>query len=158
MKVFLDTNTLLDLLLDRRGCQDVAELFRLQEEGTVQLCTSVTTMVNIAYVYNKTLGHNELVAGLRNLADVVEVLPLDNQILQRAVLIKGLEFEDSMQIVCASLSSCAYLITCTPKVYHIPRYLAHQLSLPPVLSPTAFLARHHSENKGVLGRLLKGRK
>ena len=77
MKVFLDTNILLDLLLEREGFEDSAELFRLQEDGRLKLYVSYLTMVNIAYVYRKTVGQNMAVANLKYLSALVEVLPMD---------------------------------------------------------------------------------
>ena len=53
MKLFLDTNILLDLLLEREGYERCARLFQLQEEGKCTLAVSILTMVNVAYVYRK---------------------------------------------------------------------------------------------------------
>ena len=89
MKIFLDTNILLDLLLEREGFEDSAELFRLQEDGRLKLYVSYLTMVNIAYVYRKTVGQNMAVANLKYLSALVEVLPMDGGQLLKALMMSG---------------------------------------------------------------------
>ena len=101
MKVFLDTNILLDLLLEREGFEDSAELFRLQEDGRLKLYVSYLTMVNIAYVYRKTVGQNMAVANLKYLSALVEVLPMDGGQLQKALMMSGPDIEDIFQLTCA---------------------------------------------------------
>lgn len=111
MKVFLDTNIILDLLLEREGFEDSIELFSRQDNGEFHLCTSVLSMVNIAYVYRKTVGNNMAVANLKYLSALLEVLPMDEAMLQEAILSKGKDFEDNLQWSCARAAQCDYLIT-----------------------------------------------
>ena len=139
MKVFLDTNVLLDLLLERSGYEDAVVLFQLQEEGKVHLCVSLLTMVNLAYVYRKTVGQHMAVANLKYLSTLVEVLPMDGGQLQRALLLKGPDFEDILQAVCAADAACDCLITGNTKDFKIGKGLAGQCALPAILSPSSFL-------------------
>ena len=47
MKVFLDTNIILDLLLERDGYEDSAIIFQMQDEEQLKICVSLLTMVNV---------------------------------------------------------------------------------------------------------------
>ena len=140
MKVFLDTNILLDLLLEREGYELCAKIFQLQEEGKCTLCVSVLTMVNAAYIYRKTVGQDMAVANIKYLSTLVEVLPLDNEILQAAIYRHGKDFEDVLQAVCAAVGKCDCIVTRNEKDYAIRDGLAKKdVNIPTVYSPTSFL-------------------
>lgn len=140
MKVFLDTNIILDLLLERNGYRDSARIFQMQEEGIIRLCVSFLTMVNAAYVYRKTVGEALAQVNLKYLSALVEVLPMDDAQLQQALLLEGKDFEDTLQASCAAAAGCDYLITRNEKDYRIAKGLSRQLGLPKVLTPAAFLS------------------
>lgn len=55
MKLFLDTNVIVDLLENRKPwVQDVMVLFQLAVEKKVELFVSDLTIVNIAYITRKS--------------------------------------------------------------------------------------------------------
>ena len=139
MKIFLDTNIILDLLLEREGYEDSAVLFEMQDTGRLNLCVSLLTMVNVAFVYKKTVGPHLAAANIGYLSSLVEVLPMNGDQLQQALLLEGRDIEDILQAACAAEAGCDYLITRNVKDYRISKGLAKGVSLPPVLSPTAFL-------------------
>ena len=139
MKVFLDTNILLDLLLERDGFETEARIFQMQEEGRCTLCVSILTMVNLAFVYQKTVGQDMAVVNLKYLSTLVEVLPMDGIMLQEALYQSGKDFEDTLQAVCASGGLCDCIVTRNVKDFQIKRGLGKEISLPPVLSPKDFL-------------------
>lgn len=140
MKVFLDTNIILDLLLERDGYLPSAEIFRLQDEGKLQICVSALTMVNVAYVYKKTVGQQMAVANLKYLSALVKVLPLNEDQLQQALMLDGKDFEDTLQAVCAAQGECDCIITRNAKDFTIKKGLAKHLILPAVYEPAGFLS------------------
>lgn len=139
MTIFLDTNIILDLLLERPGYEDSALLFQWQDEGRLQICVSFLTMVNAAYVYRKTVGQNMAVANLKYLSAIVKVLPMDGEQLQQAIAMTGKDFEDTLQAVCAATYGCDYLITRNEKDFKIGKGLSSKIHLPTVSSPRAFV-------------------
>ena len=140
MKVFLDTTILLDVLLEREGFEDSVRLFELQEDGKVKLFVSILTMVNVAIVYKKTVGQYLASANLKYLSTLVDVLPMDEDQLQSALLLDGPDFEDTLQATCAATAACDYLVTRNQKDFIIKKGLAKKLSLPVVMSPSGFLS------------------
>ena len=54
-RIFLDTNVILDLILEREGAEDAASVLQLGENGEVDLEVSFLTMANAAYIARK--GH-----------------------------------------------------------------------------------------------------
>lgn len=139
MRVFLDTNILLDVLLERDGYQDSVTLFQMQDEGRLTLCVSFLTMINVGYVYRKTVGQNMALANLKYLSTLVKVLPMDSDQLQQALLLNGRDFEDVVQATCAAHGGCDCLITHNEKDFKIRRGLSDKVKLPPVMTPAAFL-------------------
>ena len=139
MRVFLDTNIILDLLLEREGYEESAMLFQLQDEGKLSLAVSILTMVNVAYVYKKTVGQNMAIVNLKYLSSLVEVLSMNGEQLQRAIMTNGRDFEDIMQVMCAAEGGCEYLITRNSKDFKFRKGLSHQFPPPIVSTPSSFL-------------------
>ena len=75
MKVFLDTNILLDLLLEREELEASAQILDLAINGKFKLFVSALTMVNVAYVYQKTVGRHIVIPNIKVLTSIMEVLP-----------------------------------------------------------------------------------
>jgi len=119
MKVFLDTNIILDILLEREGYEDCVEWFSQQDQGNLHLCTSVLSMANIAYVYRKTVGPEMIFPNIKYLSALLEILPMDGDMLQDALLMKGKDFEDNLQYVCAKKAACDRFITRNIKDFHL---------------------------------------
>lgn len=141
MRVFLDTNIILDLLLERDGFQDSATIFQMQEDGKIRLCVSFLTMVNVAYVYKKIVGESMAIVNLKYLSSLLEVLPMDSNQLQQAIMLDGKDIEDTLQATCAQAAGCDYIITRNIKDYKITKGLSRQVSLPPVLSPASYISK-----------------
>ena len=97
-------------------------------------------MVNVAYVYRKTVGQRLAVVNLKFLSSLLEVLPMDGPMLQQAIYREGPDFEDILQGVCAAEHQCDYILTNNVADFQIgPGLASAQLPIPPVLSPEAFL-------------------
>ncbi len=139
MKAFLDTNILLDLLLERDGYEASARILQLRDEGRIDLCVSILTMVNVAYVYKKTVGQNAVIPNMKCLTAIVDVLPMDNDTLEQALYVEGKDFEDTMQYFCAVQNHCEAIITRNEKDFRFSRGLKGLPEPIPVFSPDAFL-------------------
>ena len=53
MRVFLDTNVIIDLIQRRVGYDDAALIMQKAENGEYSLFTSSLSMVNVAYILRK---------------------------------------------------------------------------------------------------------
>lgn len=141
MKLFLDTNILLDLLLERDGFEESAEIIEMSNEGKCQLFVSSLTMVNIAYVYQKTVGREAIIPNLKLISSLMEVLPLSGDDIERSYYLDGRDFEDTIQAVCATRAGCDCIITRNSKDFEIGQGLGAPLILPAVHTPSSFLKR-----------------
>jgi len=141
VKIFLDTNIILDLILERAGYEDSVVLFQMQDDGKLELFVSILTMVNVSYIYKKTVGEAMAAANLKYLSALVRVLPMDGEQLQQALMMDGRDFEDAMQAVCAAEAECDYIVTRNDRDFRLRAGAAKKYRIPEVTTPAGFLAR-----------------
>lgn len=110
-KVFLDTNILLDLFLERPGFEDAARVLQAGEDGRIELFCSFLTMANLAFILRKTVPSARLVPSLWQIRSLMKVLPMDDAQLSEACQIDGRDFEDILQAVCAQKGGCTHIVT-----------------------------------------------
>lgn len=138
-RLFLDTNILLDILLGRPGFQAGTEILQLGADGSVSLCSSYLSIANIAYVIRKDFKGGILIPTIKQLSSLLEILPMDDAQLQRALLLDGPDFEDILQAVCAQSGHCQIIITDNPRHFRIQSRLLPDWSPIPVCTPDEFL-------------------
>ena len=102
-KVFLDTNIIVDLIADRKPFSKFSiEIFKKAEENKIKLFTSSHSIATTHYLLKKYLEENLLRDVLYNLLDYITVVAVDTDILKKGLRSKHKDFEDSIQILCAS--------------------------------------------------------
>lgn len=110
-KVFLDTNIILDFVLNREGAESAVKLLALANEGKIQVFVSFLTIANTAYVAKRGHSQEELYTILSVLNNMVNVLPMDSIQFGMALKQPVSDFEDMLQYQCASINSCDVIIT-----------------------------------------------
>ena len=102
-KVFLDTNIIVDLIADRKPFSKYSiEIFKKAEEKKIKLFTSSHSIATTHYLLKKYLEVKILRDVLYNLLDYVTVIAVDTDVLKKGLRSKHRDFEDSIQILCAS--------------------------------------------------------
>jgi predicted nucleic acid-binding protein len=102
-RVFLDTNIIVDLIADRRPFSKYAiQIFQKAESKELELFTSSHSIATTHYLLKKYLEEKELRDVLYNLLDFVNVVAVDEGIIKKGLRSKHKDFEDSIQILCAS--------------------------------------------------------
>lgn len=97
MKVFLDTNVLLDYYLNREGA-DIAETILAMGYGKVyDVYVSSLTFSNMAYITRKKFPSGQIYDVLNSLLEFSEVTPVDTSTVHLAVALHAKDFEDAMQ-------------------------------------------------------------
>lgn len=101
--IFLDTNIIVDIIADRKPFSKYAiELFQKAENNEVQLFTSSHSIATTHYILKKHLEEKQLRAVLSNLLDYFTIIAVDVDILKKGLRSNHKDFEDSIQILCAS--------------------------------------------------------
>jgi predicted nucleic acid-binding protein len=113
IKVFLDTNILVDLIADRKPFSKHAiEIFRSAEEHKIQLFTSSHSIATAHYLLKKYVEEKELRNILFNLLEFLDVIPVDLDVLKKGLRSSHKDFEDAVQIFCASsIAGINYIVT-----------------------------------------------
>ena len=102
-RLFLDTNIIVDLISDRKPFSKYAiEIFQKSEEGQVELYTSSHSMATTHYLLKKYMEEKALREVLYNLLDFITIIAVDVDVLKKGLLSKHRNFEESIQIFCAS--------------------------------------------------------
>ena len=132
MKIFLDTNILLDVLLDRKPfCESSSCIWRLAEGGILEAFISAISFNNIFYIARKYAGKECAQRCVEVMNVNFSVFPLTQDIIGRAIAAKLPDFEDSIQFFSAVACAADYILTRNVRVF--PQDCI------PVLSPTSFL-------------------
>lgn len=102
-KVFLDTNIIVDLITDRKPFSKYSiEIFKKAEEKKIKLFTSSHSIATTHYLLKKYLEEKNLRDVLYTLLNYVTVIAVDTDVLKKGLRSKHKDFEDSIQIYCAS--------------------------------------------------------
>lgn len=134
MRILLDTNIILDVLLNRAPfVADSSAIWAACDAGRLIGCLPASTLTDIFYIARRTtdIATARVAVGLCLAA--FDVLPVDRQTLEAATLLPGNDFEDNLQIACAVHAAVDAIVTRNSGDY------AHA-SLP-VLTPAQLLAR-----------------
>lgn len=117
IKLFLDTNILIDLLADRQPFSKyAAELLGASENKKVELYTSSHSIATAYYILNKQIDDKSLRVLLDDLMDYIFPISIDYLILKKAVKSNVKDFEDAIQILAAtSITNLDAIVTRNPK-------------------------------------------
>ena len=132
MRLFLDTDVMLDLLTGRQPhFSPATALFMKVQAGELTACTSATAFVNVHYIL-RNVGGDEALRLLRQLKVLVTVVPTSDQAVEAALGSRFSDFEDAVQHYTAIEHRVDTLVTRNKKDFR-----AVSLS---VLSPAEVLA------------------
>lgn len=136
-RIFLDTNILLDAALGRELADAALTILGIGESGKVELCASVLTYANIAYILRKQ-PKEEMYKYLSVLREGINVLPLDAKTLDAALGREATDFEDMLQYQIALAAKCECVVTNNIKHFK-------EFSALPLYSSTDFVDSFESD-------------
>ncbi|NDV83267.1 PIN domain-containing protein [Bacteroides sp. 51] len=111
-KVLVDTNIVLDLLAKREDFYvEAQELFTLSDRGKIKLFVSALTLANTHYILSKHYSPNDARKILGKFKILAKTLPLDDKVIDLALVSDFTDFEDAIQYHSAQQSSLNYIIT-----------------------------------------------
>ena len=105
MKHYLvDTNVIIDLLLNREGADAASALLDGAERGEYKLSLCSLSYTNIYYSLRKYLSHDERISCLAQLCEVLYTVSVDGSVVSMALQSGWRDFEDAVQY-CSAVSS-----------------------------------------------------
>ena len=133
MKLYLDTNVILDLILQRFPFfDDIARIVTLYEKGECLLYTSSVSFVNCNYILGKNIEKKRVLENLKILRTFCSILKVGENEIDQSLISNFNDFEDAVQYFTCVKNNCEYIITRDKHDYKNAEI--------PVMSPTEFLA------------------
>ena len=119
MKLLIDTNVVLDVLLRREPfSKTAAEVLNLTQRDDVQEYVSASAITDIYYIANKQMKDRDAVRDLlKRLLMVVSVAAVSEREIQNALNLAWGDFEDSVQYSVALLNEMDGIVTRNPSDY-----------------------------------------
>lgn len=111
MRIFLDTNILLDVYLNRPGMAESARVLSACAESWNEGLVSVHTLSNAFYIIERQLDHHRAWEFIRDILAWVEVADIPTTEAKRTQHMGMRDFEDALQIAAAEYCRADVIVT-----------------------------------------------
>ncbi|KZL49479.1 MULTISPECIES: type II toxin-antitoxin system VapC family toxin [Cyanophyceae] len=112
MRVFIDTNVVLDFLLEREPfVEDAVKLFAKIDAGEIAGFIAATTITNIYYIIRKAAGVKVAEDAISQILSDLHICAVDKNVLEQAKSLNFKDFEDAVQYACAMISMVDVIVT-----------------------------------------------
>lgn len=136
MRVIVDTNIVLDVLLARSPfVESASRVFALVERSKIEASLCATTVTTVHYLLTRFLSRNEGQRALRGLLTLFEIAPVNRPVLEEALQSKIEDFEDAVLEQAGRLAGADAITTRNTKDFRKSSLKA--LSLDELLSAVA---------------------
>ena len=122
MKLFLDTNIIIDYLAKRQPfADDVCQMVMLCCHNNYELCISSLSFATVYYVLRKQYAHEHLLTLLSDITGLFSIATVDGKIIQEALSSNFTDFEDAIQCYTAVADNADVVVTRNVKdFFHSP--------------------------------------
>jgi predicted nucleic acid-binding protein len=118
MRVLLDTNVVLDVLLKREPWQAAAAaLWRAVDGARLIAYLPASAVTDIFYVARKLTDLVRARQAVQVCLDAFNIGTVDRAVLERAQALSGSDYEDNVQIACAEFTGLDAIVTRNPNDY-----------------------------------------
>ena len=133
MKLFFDTNVILDIILKTElYFNDAAKILSYSKQNNIMLYVSTLSIVNANYISCKFADKYKVLESLKMLRLAFKVLKVSEKEIDYALYSNFNDFEDAVQYFTALSKNCDYIITRDIKDFKNSKI--------PTLTPSQFLA------------------
>ena len=116
MRVLVDANVVLDVLLDRQPhFAASAAVWSAGETGVAQCLLAAHAVTTIHFLIRRERGAAKASEALSLLLRVFGVAPVDEGVIREAFELRALDFEDSVTALAAQRAGCDLIVTRDPK-------------------------------------------
>jgi len=131
VKILIDTNIVLDLILEREPFVEPAiAVFEQIERGTWTGYIAATTITNIFYIIRKAEGREVALNAINRLLIGLQFCAVNRQTIETALTLGQKDFEDGIQLACAIINQLDAIVTRDPKDFsgsNLPIYSPAEL-------------------------------
>lgn len=112
MRVIVDTNVVLDVLLERKPFADAAsKVFELIEQSRIDGLLCATTITTVDYLLAQSLARAQARETLRGLLELFEIAPVNRPVIEEALRSRILDFEDAVLEQSGRLAGADAIVT-----------------------------------------------
>lgn len=112
MKVIVDTNVILDVLLERDPyVKPAVDIFCLIEESRIDAFICATTVTTIDYLLGKALPLSKARNASRSLIRLFEIAIVNRSVIERALESKIKDFEDAVLNEAGKMAGAEFFVT-----------------------------------------------
>lgn len=109
MKIFVDTNIFLDLILKRDGFEEALIILNSCNQNLFNGYVADITLLNIDYIASKQV--KEVEDFLKVVNESFNVVGANNQMFAKALMLDNSDLEDNIQYLCSVENDCELIIT-----------------------------------------------
>jgi predicted nucleic acid-binding protein len=132
MKILIDANIALDVLLERQPFYIAGAQVLGLSKGGIELFLSASTITDIYYIIHRERKSKEVAAAsVRNILAIVDIAAVTGNTIRRAVNLEWSDFEDAVQYATGENIAVDYIVT-----RNISDFASSAIS---ALTPDAFL-------------------
>ena len=136
MKVFVDTNIFIDILLRREPfVKEAIQIYKLCENGLLDAYIAPITINNIYYICRKSTNIKLVKEFLGDISHHFIIADMNEETVKKAVRINLKDFEDALQYTMAIQNGCEYIVTRNTKDFK-------KITNIEVVEPEIFLERY----------------
>lgn len=112
MIVLLDTNIILDFLLDREPfAGDAEQIIALSEKNQIQAYVTANSITDLFYIARKHSEQEKSRLAISNLLRIIDIVSITRNDILKAMALNFKDFEDALQTQCAKKIKAEYIIT-----------------------------------------------
>jgi predicted nucleic acid-binding protein len=134
MRILVDTNVVLDVLLERHPFyDDCFAVFQIVDLECVRGCLSAASITDIFYfIRKKWRDIEEVYRMMDKLTEIFSVVPVSEKTIAGALALRWKDFEDAVQYTAATENDINFIVTRNAADY--------ELSGVPCMAPIDFIA------------------
>ena len=112
MRILVDTNVFLDVLLDREGwVQSSQQVLDWCEEHPGEAWIAWHTLSNLYYIGAKSVGSSSSMKQIDEILQIFEVAPCDSKAARFVRTLVLADFEDALQVAAATSANADRIVT-----------------------------------------------
>ncbi len=112
MKIWIDTNIILDVLCSRKGfVEDSSKIWKMCETNRVEGYISALSVPNIVYILRKELDPEKTMEIIQKLTLIFDVVDLKASDLKNAAAMLTSDYEDAIQMCQAARIHAEHIVT-----------------------------------------------
>ena len=135
MRLLLDTNVVLDVLLNRSPwVTEASEIWQANDDGRIIGYITASAITDIFYIARRLTSLEIAHTAVLTCLEAFQICTVDRRVLEEAISLPGSkDFEDNIQLACANIEGLEAIVTRDPDGFNMATLL--------VLTPTEAAAQ-----------------